>query len=509
MKKTQRGSLLLAWLTLLFAILIALFWFSDLPFAQSVNEYIAGISGLTLNYILLTALFSASLGLWSLLRIIGESRTESLRVLLKGQTVFLVLASFHTLFVVAEFTILFVKDPLQPVRMGQWISFFSPILAFPALAAIMAATLPMVARAYHLRREQSPYAFVFVALWIFLWSAALWNPPSSVYRDGLPAKPQLIAHRGGAALAPENTLPAIQLAAKIGREGVVWSAGGLVFGDGENFPSAVGVETDIRISLDGTLFLMHDATLKRTTDIKAVFPDRKNDNASLFTLAELKQLNAGAWFLALHSPAKLPAGLVDAHMVASYQEARIPTLAEWLQVVRDSGMNLIFDLLPPPDGHPFAGQFFQQTLDQIAQANIASQVWFLVDEQHVSLVRAASPQFQLAYSTDYTHPPSLSDLRRYGYEIVNSEYGLSANWINIYRKAGIHVNIWTVDEQWQFSRLWLLGVNSVTTDNPAVLTAMQHPFLAIPYGWFVLAWCVGGALLGGYAVLRMGKWKPK
>ena len=42
---------------------------------------------------------------------------------------------------------------------------------------------------------------------------------------------------------------------------------------------------------------MHDAMLTRTTNVADVFPDRYEDHSDRFTLSELKQLNAGSWFI--------------------------------------------------------------------------------------------------------------------------------------------------------------------------------------------------------------------
>lgn len=52
-------------------------------------------------------------------------------------------------------------------------------------------------------------------------------------------------------------------------------------------------------SYDGVPFLMHDATLRRTTNVAEVFPNRTHHDASMFTWAELQQLNAGDWFLSV------------------------------------------------------------------------------------------------------------------------------------------------------------------------------------------------------------------
>lgn len=78
---------------------------------------------------------------------------------------------------------------------------------------------------------------------------------------------QIIAHRGASAERPECTLAAIRRAVEVG---------------------ATAVEVDVRTSRDGALFLLHDATLNRTTN--------GNGPANALTLAQLQQLDAGSWF---------------------------------------------------------------------------------------------------------------------------------------------------------------------------------------------------------------------
>ncbi|MRR52715.1 MAG: glycerophosphoryl diester phosphodiesterase, partial [Rhodocyclaceae bacterium] len=58
-------------------------------------------------------------------------------------------------------------------------------------------------------------------------------------------KPLLLAHRGASAYAPENTLAAFQLALQQG---------------------AHGVELDAKLSADGAIVVMHDASVDRTTN---------------------------------------------------------------------------------------------------------------------------------------------------------------------------------------------------------------------------------------------------
>jgi glycerophosphoryl diester phosphodiesterase len=124
----------------------------------------------------------------------------------------------------------------------------------------------------------------------------------------LPAeKKQLVAHRGASAYAPEHTLAAYSLALQ----------------QGADF-----VEQDLAVSKDGVLVCIHDLTLERTTNVEEVFPDRfavADQGAGLpvrrwlvndFTVAEIKQLDAGSWF------------------DKSFAGARVPTFQEAIDLVR-------------------------------------------------------------------------------------------------------------------------------------------------------------------------------
>lgn len=79
--------------------------------------------------------------------------------------------------------------------------------------------------------------------------------------------PILWAHRGASAIAPENTMAAFRAACQAGAD---------------------GLELDIRLSRDGTPVVIHDAILERTTS--------GSGPVARSSLAELRQLDAGAWF---------------------------------------------------------------------------------------------------------------------------------------------------------------------------------------------------------------------
>lgn len=114
------------------------------------------------------------------------------------------------------------------------------------------------------------------------------------------------AHRGWSSAYPENTMPAFRAAAELGVD---------------------QIETDVRITKDGELVLIHDATVDRTTNGTGLVCEK--------TLAELKELDAGAY------------------MGEAFKGAKIPTLIEFMEYVKDfPAMTLDIELKEwPTEGH--------------------------------------------------------------------------------------------------------------------------------------------------------------
>lgn len=115
-----------------------------------------------------------------------------------------------------------------------------------------------------------------------------WALVLAMSSDGLAqySKKTLVAHRGASAYAPEHTLAAYRKAIEMGAD---------------------FVEQDLAVTKDNVLICLHDASLERTTNVEDVFPTRfttiaidgqtrKAWVANDFTLAEIKQLDAGSWF---------------------------------------------------------------------------------------------------------------------------------------------------------------------------------------------------------------------
>jgi glycerophosphoryl diester phosphodiesterase len=140
----------------------------------------------------------------------------------------------------------------------------------------------------------------------------------------------IIAHRGARSLAPENTLAAARKAHAVGAD--LW-------------------ETDVAVSADGQLFLMHDDAMTRTTDVAARFPDRVPAPFSTYTLAEIRSLDAGSWFERDDPFGQVAAGAVSRDELRSYVGEKVPTLREAfaLTLELDWLLNLELKAQPKPN----------------------------------------------------------------------------------------------------------------------------------------------------------------
>ena len=98
-----------------------------------------------------------------------------------------------------------------------------------------------------------------------------------VAKEIRPILPRIVAHRGNSSVAPENTLAAIQSAIDVGAD---------------------MVEIDVYPTKDGEIVLLHDGTLDRTTN--------GTGSVSNYTLAELKELDAGSWKSLRYRGEKIP-----------------------------------------------------------------------------------------------------------------------------------------------------------------------------------------------------------
>jgi glycerophosphoinositol inositolphosphodiesterase len=465
-------------IVLMHTILFIIYWLTNSLFYTETNDFLTKMIGSRLDYISICLWFAGLVGLWSVVRIILYKQGIKHRLATVTKVLYVVVGLIFIVFFYGSFWKLFSESPVQLPRLIQMIAYFRLFVDALILLAVDLLLVMWVRNALMHRKiagKQSnllPIFFSILALTV-LWVVALAYPPSSVYKGDLPTKPLIIAHRGASMLAPENTISSAILAVELG---------------------VYGLETDIHISSDGKPFLLHDDTFVRTTDVEQVFPDQATDRAEYFTLADATQLNAGKWFVERDPYGTISSGEVSDSQIQEYSLQTIPRLTDLLDIVRLNNLSFIYDVKQPPSDQPFAQSFFEICLNEIHLTGVDPQVWVLATEDQIVLVRSIGPEMKLAYGADYQFPPSVDELKAAGYQIINVEYGLPKEWINTYQEAGLWVNLYTIDEPWQYSRLWLLGVDSTTSSNVQTMVALDQPIFSLTFGNYLLLWSVLGLI---------------
>lgn len=247
--------------------------------------------------------------------------------------------------------------------------------------------------------------------------------------------PLLIAHRGGRALAPENTIVAFRQAIDD------WAAD--------------MIELDVHATADGACVVIHDPTVDRTTDGTGAVAD--------MTLAELRELDAGYRF----SP--------DGGRTFPFRGKgiRIPTIEEVLEAT--TGVRLTVELKTGDAQEPLlaaihaagavdrvvlAGErdAFRTMFDAYPGAKSASMEQFrrFLILHKLKLDRFKRPPF------DAAQIPDSYEGKRY----------LEASMVESLRGHGVPVHVWTVNETEDMEYFLDLGVDGIVTDRPDRLAAL-------------------------------------
>ncbi|MEU2285055.1 glycerophosphodiester phosphodiesterase family protein [Streptomyces sp. NPDC013178] len=257
-------------------------------------------------------------------------------------------------------------------------------------------------------------------------------------RAGIGARPEVIAHRGASAQAPENTLAAVDAAADLGAR---W------------------VENDVQRTKDGELVVIHDDSLSRTTDVEKVFPGRAPWKVKDFTAAEIARLDAGSWF------------------GSAYAGARVPTLKEYVRRVDHHHQKLLLEIKNP--------QLYPGIEQQTLKA-LGNEGW--LDRQHLSgrlIVQTFSADslrtvhdLKPAVTTGLLGKPPVTDLPGYARfaDLINPSYtSLSREYVSaVHAVTGPHgrpleVFVWTVDHASVARTVAGYGVDGVITNRPDVV----------------------------------------
>ncbi|MFF1506790.1 glycerophosphodiester phosphodiesterase [Streptomyces sp. NPDC058326] len=235
------------------------------------------------------------------------------------------------------------------------------------------------------------------------------------------APPTVIAHRGASSAAPENTLVSGEVAR---RGGAVW------------------IENDVQPSEDGVPYVLHDATVDRTTD--GTGPIRS------LTSAQLDALDAGSWF----APA--------------YAGARIPTLADQLADLRKRGGKLLLEIKGP---HRRAD--VERIVQEVRRQDMADRVFVQsFDIPSLRYAHELAPELPLGLLRDTldADPVALAEeLGLAAYNVSDAALSTRPGLVSELHAADLAVFVWTVDRPARWKVLDGLGVDGIITNRPTEL----------------------------------------
>ncbi|HJU23605.1 MAG TPA: glycerophosphodiester phosphodiesterase [Casimicrobiaceae bacterium] len=230
--------------------------------------------------------------------------------------------------------------------------------------------------------------------------------------------PRLCAHRGAGKLAPENTLAAFRLGCAHGYR---------------------MVEFDVKLSADGVAFLLHDATLDRTTN--------GHGRADAHTWRELSQLDAGSWHSKAYAGETLPT---------------LAALARWA-LAHDVAVNV--EIKPSPGRERETGAAIAQDVAALwRDARIAP---LLSSFSHAALEAAAEtvsmlPRAFLCDTFDDDTLPLAVDL---GCVALDARHTLlTPDVIKRAKDAKLRILAWTVNDPTRANELRALGVDTLITN---------------------------------------------
>lgn len=244
---------------------------------------------------------------------------------------------------------------------------------------------------------------------------------------------QKVAHRGGSALAPENTLAAFRHALTL---------------------SIDALELDVQMSCDGQIVVFHDATVERVT----------NGQGNLLDLdfAALQVLDAAA-----HFPGGWP------------QPERVPTLQEVLDLARQGHVQVYIEIKSSKHGktvgrYPGIAEAVARDVlaaDMLTQVMVMSFDWDILPSLKTLLPGVQTGILVSRESWRAQEADALLTLTERAKALQCEWIHMDARLVTLDMPAYIHAHglrlgIWTVNDPTHLQRLAQAGVDALTTDRP-------------------------------------------
>lgn len=231
--------------------------------------------------------------------------------------------------------------------------------------------------------------------------------------------PKIIAHRGSSGCYPENTMPAFTAAVADGAD---------------------AIETDVRLTADNKLILMHDSSLKRMFG--------KDMNVREYYFEDLKRYS------------------VSCKYGPQYGNVYPAELCELLEFIKLTSLKLNIEL--KSDNTDF-GLLERMTVDEVWKYDLTERVIFSsFDHVLLKRIKKYSPQSHTAIL--YSNP--IADVEKYACDLgcdaihPNVACAVYDDTVPKALEKGLKVNVWTVDDPRDAKELKNLGATGLITNFP-------------------------------------------
>ncbi|WP_017416254.1 glycerophosphodiester phosphodiesterase [Clostridium tunisiense] len=225
-------------------------------------------------------------------------------------------------------------------------------------------------------------------------------------------------HRGASGYFPENTMIAFEKALEMG---------------------ATGIETDVQMTKDGVLVLIHDEYVNRTTDGIGLVKD--------FTYKELMKLNASSYMKTYASPTS------------------IPTVEELIALAKEKNITVNFEI---KSGIIIYPNIEEKLIEFIYKKGLQDNV-ILSSFNHYSLVKCKEVSKEI--NTGILYMEALYKPENYCVSIGANAlhphfYSAQPEIIEAAHYKGLKVNPFTVDDENIMKNLILSGTDGIITNYP-------------------------------------------
>jgi glycerophosphoryl diester phosphodiesterase len=230
--------------------------------------------------------------------------------------------------------------------------------------------------------------------------------------------PLWIAHRGAGALAPENTLAAFRLGAQYGYR---------------------AFECDVKLSADDVPFLMHDASLERTTG--------KAGLAGACRWDELSQLDAGSWHSRL------------------YAGEPLPTLTAVAAFLQRNALALDLEIKPTPGTEAHTGAVIATAVARLWHGQPTVPLLSSFQPECLRAARDAVPELPRALLLDTLPSDAIEQaLQLQCVALITNHKLMDATLVERIHAAGLRAMVYTVNEPTRANELRAWGIDGLVTD---------------------------------------------